>query len=139
MSLKVGQASWLAAARLDAGFFALRIGAGVSFVLLFGLKQSQGASVFINHPGRVWPLLALSFGALLVAIGFRTRLAAGAVALAWAWAVYSGLRGGVEWFVLPTRAFLYFMLFAALALTGPGKFSLDHLLRPISAMPPSST
>jgi uncharacterized membrane protein YphA (DoxX/SURF4 family) len=129
----------LSTARLDAGLFALRIGAGVSFVLLFGLKQSQGASVFIYHPGRIWPLLALSFGALFVAIGFRTRLPAGAMALAWGWAVYSGLRGGAEWFALPTRAFLYFILFAALVLTGPGRFSLDHLLRPISAMPPSST
>jgi uncharacterized membrane protein YphA (DoxX/SURF4 family) len=139
MSSKVGEASCLAAVRLEAGLLALRIGAGVSFVLLFGLKQSQGANVFIYNPGRLWPLLALSFGALLVAIGFRTRLAAGAVALAWAWAVYSGLQGRAEWFALPTRAFLYFILFTALALTGPGKFSLDYLLRPISGMSPSST
>jgi uncharacterized membrane protein YphA (DoxX/SURF4 family) len=126
-------------ARLDTGLLTLRVGAGLSFILLFGLRQSQGASVFIYHPGRVWPLVALSFGALLVVSGFHARLAAGAVALAWAWAVYSGLRGGAEWFALPTRAFLYFLLFTALALTGPGKFSLEHLLRPRSRVPPSAT
>jgi hypothetical protein len=67
------------AARPDSGLLALRIGVGLSFVLLFALKQSQGASVFIYHPGRVWPLLTLSLGALLVVFGFHTRLAPGAV------------------------------------------------------------
>ena len=75
------------AAHLDSGLLVLRIGAGVSFVLLFALKQSQGANIFVYHPSRAWPLIALSFATLLVACGYRTRLAAGAAALGWGWAV----------------------------------------------------
>lgn len=112
---------------LDAGLLLLRLGVALIFILLFALKQSAGKEVFAYHPGRVAPLVALSLGALLVTCGWLTRPAAALMALAWAWAAYSGLHAGQHWFALPVRAALFVFLFAALALTGPGRYSLDGL------------
>ncbi|MBZ5538757.1 MAG: hypothetical protein LAO31_22655 [Acidobacteriia bacterium] len=114
--------------KIDVGLLALRIGLGFSFVLLFVLIQADGARIFILHPGRLWPLVGLSIAALLVVCGFLTELASALSVLSWAWALYSGLQAGDQWFVLPFRAALYVILFAALAITGPGKFSLDYVL-----------
>jgi uncharacterized membrane protein YphA (DoxX/SURF4 family) len=111
---------------IDLGLLLLRAGMGISFVLLFILKQSHGASVFPHHAGRLWPLIVLSMGALLVACGYFTRVAASLVAASWLWAAYSGVRGGQEWFNFPVRDIEYAFLFAALAFAGPGKFSLDR-------------
>jgi uncharacterized membrane protein YphA (DoxX/SURF4 family) len=113
---------------IDAGLLTLRIGLGISFVFLFALKQSDSAEVFIRHPGRVWPLAALAIGALLVTFGFLARIAAGLSAMGWAWALYSGLQAGEVWYNLPVRAALFVIVFAALALTGPGRFSIDLVL-----------
>jgi len=40
-------------------------------------------------------------------------------------ALYTSVRLGEDWL----RAALYLMIFVALILTGPGKFSLDQLLK----------
>jgi uncharacterized membrane protein YphA (DoxX/SURF4 family) len=115
--------------RFDVGLLALRIGLGLSFVLLFALKQAEGTRVFAFMPGRLWPLAGLSILAFSVVCGFWTELASALSALAWLWALYSGLQAGEQWYGLPVRAILYVILFAALAITGPGKFSLDQVLR----------
>jgi putative oxidoreductase len=65
-----------------------------------------------------------SIVALLVAFGLVTRLAAASVALNMAAALYISLTIGEE----PLRAALYFVMFVALVFTGPGRFSIDHLL-----------
>ena len=103
----------------------LRIGVELSFILLFTLKQSGAEQIFVLHAGRVWPLVILSIVAFSVTAGFLTEFTASLSSLAWAWAMYSGLRAGVEWYSVPIRAALYVILFAALATTGPGRFSLD--------------
>jgi hypothetical protein len=64
-------------------------------------------------------------GAFLVAFGFLTRLAAASLALGMAGALYTSVRLGEDWL----RAALYLIIFVVLSLTGPGKFSLDHLLK----------
>jgi uncharacterized membrane protein YphA (DoxX/SURF4 family) len=112
---------------IDAGLLAIRIGIGLSFVLLFALKQSEAAKIIVNQQERLLPLVSLSIAAFAVVCGFFTELAAALSALGWAWAMYSGLQSGAEWFVLPVRAAQYMILFAGLGVTGPGKYSLDHL------------
>lgn len=117
------------ALRIALGLLVLRLGIGLSFILLFILKQSDAPRIFALHPGRVLPLLFLSLAALLVVVGFVTELAGSVSALAWAWAMYSGLHAGLQWYGLPVRAALYVILFTALSITGPGIFSLDSALR----------
>jgi uncharacterized membrane protein YphA (DoxX/SURF4 family) len=112
---------------IDAGLLTLRIGLGISFVvLLIVLKQSYGAEVFIHPPGRLWPLAALAIGALLVTFGFLVRIAAVLSAMGWALTLYSALHADV-WYSLPVTAALYVIVFAALALTGPGRLSIDFV------------
>ena len=72
----------------DAGILILRFGVGVNFVLLFALKQAEAGSVFVH---RTWPLAALALGAGLVTLGFRTRVVAGCMALAWGWILGYGI------------------------------------------------
>lgn len=110
----------------DAGLLILRVGLGICFILLLALKQSNAAAVFVSHPGRLWPLVALSAGALFVVIGFFTRVTAIVMAFSWVWAMYSGLHGGQRFVSLPYRSILFLIVFATLALTGPGRFSLDE-------------
>jgi uncharacterized membrane protein YphA (DoxX/SURF4 family) len=104
----------------------IRIGIGLSFVLLFALKQSEAAKTLATQPGRMWTFVALSIGTVLVVCGLFTRLAAALAAIGWAWAMGTELRAGAEWFVLPVRAAEYMILFTALGITGAGKYSLDH-------------
>jgi uncharacterized membrane protein YphA (DoxX/SURF4 family) len=109
---------------------------------LFGLAQiihagaslsSAGLGPLIRDAGFPAPALAAvyvtlseSIFALLIALGLFTRLSATCAALSMAGAFYFSLRVGEE----PLRAALYLLIFGALALTGPGKFSIDHLGRP---------
>lgn len=113
----------------DWGLLVVRVGLGLSFALLFGLKQSKASEVFAYQPGRVWPLILLGVTGALVVCGFWTEVAAAISALSWTWALYSGLRTGLAWYELPIRAALYAIMFAALAVSGAGRFSLDHALR----------
>lgn len=108
----------------------LRAGLAFCFVLLFALKQSQASAIFSSHPAALLPLVALSIGAfLLVVVGLVTRPAAALSGLSWIVALYSGLHGSTEWSGVPYRSALFVFLFATLAITGPGKFSLDHFFR----------
>jgi uncharacterized membrane protein YphA (DoxX/SURF4 family) len=115
--------------RIDAGLLILRVGIGLSFIFLFGLKQSEASKIFIDLPGRSWPLVLLSIAAFAVVCGFFSRLAATLSASMWALAMYSALRVGVEWFILPIRSAEFVVLFTALAATGPGKYSLDYAIQ----------
>src|ERR1041385_9405891 len=67
-----------------------------------------------------------SVGALFIALGFVTRVSAALTALSMAGALYFSLRvGEASWHL----AAVYFLSFVTLALTGPGKFSIDQLLK----------
>jgi putative oxidoreductase len=113
---------------IDIGFLVLRLGVGLSFVLLFALKQSEAAKTFADHPGISLLLITVSFAAFSVVCGLFTRYTASLAALLWAWALFTGLRSHQDRLVLPVRAAQLTILFAALAFIGPRKFSLDHLL-----------
>lgn len=76
--------------------------------------------------------------AALVVLGFATRLAC--LPLVFAMAVAAFIFHAKDPFFLPgpstkEPAFIYLAAFAALALTGPGRISLDHLLLGRRAQP----
>src|SRR6476646_3812598 len=73
----------------------------------------------------VWITFNESIGAFLIGCGFLTRLLAASAALGMAGALYTSVRLGEDWL----RAALYLIVFAVLVLTGPGKFSVDHLFQ----------
>ena len=131
--------------RIDIGLLVLR-GAGLFLALTFGW-QKFSAYVALIHAGQslsetglaalirmmgfpVPALLAVcavlneSVGAVFIAFGFLTRPAAVVGALGMAIAFYVSIRLGEE----PVRAALYFVIFLGLAITGPGRFSIDHVL-----------
>ena len=74
----------------------------------------------------VFVVFCESLGALFVALGFFTRVSAALTALSMAGALYFSLRvGEAAWHL----AAVYFLSFVVLALIGPGKFSIDQVLR----------
>ena len=73
----------------------------------------------------LWITFNESIGAFLIGCGFLTRLLAASAALGMAGALYTSVRLGEDWL----RAALYLIVFTVLVLTGPGKFSVDHLLQ----------
>jgi uncharacterized membrane protein YphA (DoxX/SURF4 family) len=114
---------------IDTGLLILRVGSGISTALLFILRQSEGARLFLYHPDRLWPLVSLCLGAGLVTLGFLTRPAACTLASMWAWAIYSGLHLGQSVFKEPVRSALFSILYFTLFLSGGGRFSIDTLAR----------
>jgi uncharacterized membrane protein YphA (DoxX/SURF4 family) len=131
---------------LDAGLLILR-GAGLFLLLTFGWQKlwgyiqlalaggpwdSLGLAPLIRSMGfpapvllGVYVMLCESVGALLIACGFLTRGMAFLAALSMAGAFYISLRLEED----PLRAALYFCIFTALAVAGPGRFSVDHWLQ----------
>lgn len=106
----------------NAGLLTLRLGVGATSALLFVLKHA------VFHPGRAWPVL-LAVGASLITLGFCTRLAAACMAWSWGWAFGTGLYFGQAFYLFPVRAFLFVIVFTALAFTGAGRFSVDRILQ----------
>jgi uncharacterized membrane protein YphA (DoxX/SURF4 family) len=130
----------------DLGLLILR-GAGLLLALTFGV-QKIGWYWSVLHPGKsfssiglapliakmgfpipvalaVWITFNESIGAFLIGCGFLTRLLAASLTLGMAGALYTSVRLGEDWL----RAALYLIIFFTLILTGPGEFSLDHLLK----------
>ena len=73
----------------------------------------------------IWITFNESIGAFLIGCGLLTRLLAASAALGMVGALYTSVRLDEDWL----RAALYLIVFTALVLTGPGKFSVDHLLK----------
>jgi uncharacterized membrane protein YphA (DoxX/SURF4 family) len=77
-------------------------------------------------PLAIFVALCESVSALLIVLGFFTRISALLVALSMSGALYFSLRmGEASWHL----AGLYGLAFLGLALTGPGKFSIDYVVR----------
>jgi uncharacterized membrane protein YphA (DoxX/SURF4 family) len=72
----------------------------------------------------IWITFNESIGAFLVGCGFLTRILSASLALGIAGALYVSVRLDEDWL----RAALYLIIFITLIVTGPGEFSLDHLL-----------
>jgi uncharacterized membrane protein YphA (DoxX/SURF4 family) len=129
----------------DLGLLLLR-GAGFLLTVTFGVQKigwywsalhagksfsSIGLAPLIAKMGfpipvalAIWVTFNESIGAFLIGCGFLTRLLAASLALGMGGALYTSVRLGEDWL----RAALYLIVFTVLVLTGPGKFSLDHLL-----------
>lgn len=128
------------------GLLVLR-GAGFLLALTFGVQkigwywsalhagksfQSIGLAPLIAKMGfpvpvalAIWITFNESIGAFLIGCGFLTRLVAASAVLGMAGALYTSVRLGEDWL----RAALYLIVFTVLVLTGPGEFSVDHLLQ----------
>jgi uncharacterized membrane protein YphA (DoxX/SURF4 family) len=120
--------------RLDVGLLAIRIGIGLSFVLLLALKPADATEFLAKAAGTIaaghlWSASILSIAAFFLMFGLFTRAVAALSVLACLYAAVAALHSGLPWFVLPVLSAEYVFLFTALAITGPGKFSLDHLRR----------
>lgn len=129
---------------LDAGLLVLRLGVGISLCVLFGLPKLKDAAAYL-HTGR-WqfvdfnrkvglpePVLVAytqslneSLGALLVAAGFLSRYAAGLLFLGFTVAAYCSVRAREEAWLM---AAYFALVFGTLMLTGPGRFSIDSMLK----------
>jgi putative oxidoreductase len=79
----------------------------------------------------LWITFNESIGALLIGCGFLTKILAASAALGMAGALYTSVRLNEDWL----RAALYLIAFVALALIGPGRFSVDHLIKSKTAAP----
>ena len=77
-------------------------------------------------PLAVFVCLCESVGALFIALGLFTRVCAVLTAWSIAGALYFSLRVGEASWHLAT---VYVLSFVALALSGPGKFSIDRVLK----------
>ena len=130
----------------DFGLLILRI-AGFLLVFTFGIQKigwywsalhagksfsSIGLAPLIAKMGfpipvalAMWITVNESIGAFLIGCGFLTRSLAASLALGMAGALYTSVRLDEDWL----RAALYLIIFITLILTGPGEFSLDHLLK----------
>ena len=131
---------------IDSGLLLLRA-AGFLLAFTFGVQKigwyvtafhagkpwsSIGLTPLIAHVGfplpvilALWITLNESIGAFLIGIGFVSRFAAVSVALGMIGALYTSVRLGEDWL----RAALYLIIFIGLVFTGPGKFSIDHLMQ----------
>jgi len=130
----------------DSGLLILR-GAGLLLALTFGVQKigwywsalhagkpfsSIGLAPLIAKIGfpipvalALWITFNESIGAFLIGGGLLTRLLAASAALGMAGSLYTSIRLGEDWL----RAALYLIVFTVLVLAGPGKFSVDHLLK----------
>jgi uncharacterized membrane protein YphA (DoxX/SURF4 family) len=127
---------------VSAGLLLLRLGAGLSLLILFGWPKLQDAWAYAHtgkwafvdfnrKMGLPFPLAAAvvqtlneSVGAALVACGCWSRLAAGSLALGFVAATAASLKAGEASWLLAA----YFALaFTTLLMTGPGALSVDSL------------
>jgi putative oxidoreductase len=120
----------------DAGLLVLRVGAGLGMALAHGLGKLPPSDGFVDATAALgFPLpvvfawlaaLAEFGGGLLVALGLATRPAAAFAAFTMAVAFFGAHAG--DPFGDREMAFLYGIVFVALALTGAGRFSADAAL-----------
>jgi len=115
--------------RTDLGLLVLRAGLGLSFILLALTREHAVAGETFGLTSAHAGLLAvLVLAGAFAAIGFRTRVASGVAAVGWLCAAAGDLLAGEDWVGFPVRAFVYALLFLALSLAGPGRFSIDRRL-----------
>lgn len=142
IGIAVGSISNRRITTVDVGLLILRLSAGVSLFLLFGLTKLKAASSFLHtgswqfvdfnrKAGLPVPVVIAflqtlneSVGALLTVAGFQTRYATGSVAIGFVAATYLSVRMGEDAWLI---AGFYAAMFTTLALTGAGKLSIDYV------------
>ncbi len=117
------------------GLFLLRAVAGIGiathgFEKLFGgdmagFARGVSGMGFVSPVFFAWAAALSEFvGGILMALGLKTRYAAGFVFVTMTVAVF--VHHGHDAFHVRELALLYWAVAAAVALIGPGRFSLDH-------------
>lgn len=123
------------------GIFILRVFAGGTIMIAHGIPKLQ--EMLGGNPGLVqavgglgfpfptlfaWLIVFFQVGSgLCVILGFWTRLSAIAVGFTIAYGVFSFHL--VDGFYRMEAGILYSVVFLAIAVTGPGKISIDRLIR----------
>ena len=121
----------------DLGLLVMRLGFAGALIYGHGLSKlleySQRSSNFADPLGIGSPaslalvVFAELFCALAVAVGFMGRLAT--IPLIINFAVAFFIRHGGDPFNKSEKSFLFLVAFIALLATGPGRFSIDGLIR----------
>ncbi len=125
---------------LELGLFLIRVGIGLVFVIhgwgkITNMEQwhwlgSQMSHVGITFLPAFWGFLAAAtefFGGLCLVFGFATRFAAALLSFVMFVAVLYHLKNG-DAFKTYSHALSLFLVFAGLLFSGPGTFSIDHML-----------
>jgi putative oxidoreductase len=138
---------------MDTGLAFMRVGFGSILVFVHGWQKLADAGGFL-FSGHAWGFVGLvrslgfpipaffaicaalgeSVGALCVACGFLTRISAAMVTITMIVAAYTSARTGTS----VELAGLYAILFVAIGIMGPGRFSVDSLLsrsQPVARVP----
>lgn len=110
----------------DVGLLLLRIGVSSAFAFLIMLRQTADRDALLIYPKHFLILGALYVCAFMVLCGTLVRPASAVAAALWILAAAVGLNASEDWFSLPIRDCEFGFVFAALAFTGPGRFSVDH-------------
>jgi putative oxidoreductase len=120
----------------DAGLLILRLFAGLALALAHGIGKLPPGEGFIGMIGQTLPAPALfawlagiaeTFGGFLLAIGLFTRPAALLVALNMTGAVVVAHLD--DPFLGMEKALLFLVIAVAFLLTGPGRYSIDAIIR----------
>jgi uncharacterized membrane protein YphA (DoxX/SURF4 family) len=111
---------------MNAGLLVLRIGGGAALAMVFAWGRFPYASV-VGISGHWWAVGLVGLCGVLTLCGFATRFAAGFLAAAMAFGAAWGMHVGQRPLEEPVRAAMFTVLYAALALTGPGTLSLEFL------------
>lgn len=121
---------------VDAGLLVLRLGAGLLLAFAHGLGKIPPSEGFIGATAEMgFPLPALFAwaaalsefaGGLLLAVGLATRPAAVFVAITMAVAAF--IRHGADPIGEGEKALVFLVVAIALALAGPGRWSVDSVL-----------
>jgi uncharacterized membrane protein YphA (DoxX/SURF4 family) len=109
---------------VDAGLLVLRFGSAASggFLLVWGGFPHAAVPGITSHP---WAITIVIVLMSLTVAGFGTRSAAAVLSVAMAGATVAGLRDGQNLVQEPARAMMFVVLYAAMALTGPGVVSIE--------------
>lgn len=124
----------------DLGLLALRVGLGLSMAVTHGLGMVPPSEGFVGNVADLgffqadlfaWLAgLAQLVGGTLIAVGLLSRPAAAVLAVTMGVAFFLAHAG--DPFGLRELSFVYGVVALGFVLTGPGRFSLDHLLTPRS-------
>lgn len=122
----------------DFGLLLLRLGAGLALAFAHGMGKLPPAERFISGIQEMgfpapaafaWAASLSEFaGGLLVAIGLATRPAALFALVTMSVAFF--IRHGADDFSTKEKAFLFGIVFLAIAFTGAGRYSVDAMIRP---------
>lgn len=122
----------------DSGVFALRVWLGFSMLALHGWGKLAGYATMAGKfpdPLGVGSALSLQLAifaevvcAVLIVLGLASRFSSAVLAFTMAVAFFSVHGGALSGERSGELAFIYMAGYAALFLTGPGRFSVDHLI-----------